>query len=457
MAEYRFLGNAQISLDALRATRREVMLATLPADRALVCIHDVTQLDYTRHRTKADRELIGDHDGLGYEYIPCLAVDELTGEMRGVLHDTLVSAAGPDDQRVVEYDYEPLFAAFTPEERRRLLANHCHQQAAQLRLLATQLRGRPAVQVADREFDDYFLLDQCLETGVDFVIRSKGRRNVQMPETDWIPATARTARQGGLPAPAGWGYVRLDAVVKATPLEPYKTLPLDARGRVCDPAQAQRFAALQIGAFRLRLYRLAKRNHRYFPPPRPVEVNVVVIRETAPPPGVEPLLWILLTSLPVDTPAQRARIGRLYELRWKIEEFFRLLKSGYGIEKRRLQDATKIGKLLVILTLAAVTAAQLRSRLGLPAGGRLPEADYRRLTQAQREPNNRQLPLDLRLFAYLLRLGGWIGRRQDPIGPLVLMRGLLRLGEIFAALDKITPLLQEAREHPEALQVFFCV
>ena len=55
--------------------------------------------------------------------------------------------------------------------------------------------------------------------------------------------------------------------------------------------------------------------------------------ELNPPAGQEPVEWILLTSLPAETFAQARRIIRAYTLRWKIEEFHRILKSGCRVER----------------------------------------------------------------------------------------------------------------------------
>ena len=51
-----------------------------------------------------------------------------------------------------------------------------------------------------------------------------------------------------------------------------------------------------------------------------VEVNVVEAREMAPPPGAEPLHWILLTSLPCQGLGALKRIVARYALRWWIEQ-----------------------------------------------------------------------------------------------------------------------------------------
>ncbi len=52
-----------------------------------------------------------------------------------------------------------------------------------------------------------------------------------------------------------------------------------------------------------------------------------------PAPGEEPVRWILLTNLPVDTLEQAVEKVRWYQLRWRIEMFFDALKNICRIEE----------------------------------------------------------------------------------------------------------------------------
>jgi len=455
MSLYRFVDNDKASLCQLRNIRSEVVLESISAEDELLVVHDVSQLDYSRQNARSDRRLIGDHRGQGYEYFPCVAVESRTGRVVGVIHDTVVNKDGPDDRDVMDYNYEPLFANFSRQEKKRLRENHRHQMAVHVHGLSKRLNGRPVVHVADREFDDIFILDRCVDHQTHFVIRSSASRNVQTPNQDWIPPQALAAKQTGHGVEEGWVCVSLERLIDHVPLQPYKVLPLDSRSRVTDASSATRFASLSIGTCPLRLYRNAKRNKRYFRPPRPVDVSLVIVRELDAPNGEDPLCWVLLTSLPIHTFEQMAHVGRIYELRWKIEDFFRLLKSGYHIESCRMDGADKIARLLVALTLASMVVLNLKAAVNLPASGQLSLADHRRIKNAMLQLNNPDIDLHLRLFALVVKRGGWRARKTDPIGPTVLMRGLLVVLSTFDALAQYSDLLDEARRHPEILENLF--
>jgi hypothetical protein len=454
---YRFVANEKVSIADLRETRAKTVLASVPSDSEVLIVHDMSPLDYSRHNSKEDRRPIGDNRGMGYEYVACLAVDPESSTSLGVIHDTVISAEGPDDKDTMDYDYEPLFEDFSEKETRRLQDNHRHQMAVHVNGLKATLGNRHPIHVADCEFDDIFILDRCIQNDHDFVIRSSGNRNVQIPRYDWLPEKALAGKQSGHPIPEGYVYANLARVVDSVPLQPYKTLPLDSRQRVVDPASAKRYADLSIGAFRVRLYRDAKRNKQPFRPPRPVELNVVVIRETDPPPGEDALLWVLFTSLSVNTFEKMTSAGHIYELRWSVETYFRLLKSGYNIEKSRLDNAEKVARWLVVVSLAALTVLTLKMKLGLPSKGALASEDYQRVKTAMLEPENPDIDINLRLFAFVAKSGGWLGRKRDPIGPTVLMRGMLHF---FAALDTFTrfqALFQQVIDNPDVLRRLFCV
>ena len=85
-----------------------------------------------------------------------------------------------------------------------------------------------------------------------------------------------------------------------------------------------------------------------------MEVNVVEAREMAPPPEVQPLHWILLTSLPCQRLGQLKRIVARYAMRWWIEQYHKALKSGAGVEESQLEKGFRIENLLAVLAVVAV-------------------------------------------------------------------------------------------------------
>lgn len=85
----------------------------------------------------------------------------------------------------------------------------------------------------------------------------------------------------------------------------------------------------------------------------PVNVNVVLVQEVAPAQGETPLRWVLLTNVAVKNLQDAIRIIQWYRVRWQIEIYHKVLKSGCRVEDCRLQS---IEALVLYLTLFGIIA-----------------------------------------------------------------------------------------------------
>jgi hypothetical protein len=85
----------------------------------------------------------------------------------------------------------------------------------------------------------------------------------------------------------------------------------------------------------------------------PVQVWAVYALELKPPKGEEPIEWLLLTSLPVESFAGADTVVQWYRARWEIELFFRVLKQGCQIERLRLETTHRLLNALAIYLIIA--------------------------------------------------------------------------------------------------------
>jgi len=69
--------------------------------------------------------------------------------------------------------------------------------------------------------------------------------------------------------------------------------------------------------------------------------------------GVKSLEWMLLTNLPVKSFADASEKVKWYCLRWRIETYFKVLKSGFKIEECRLGNADKLIKFIAVMSVVA--------------------------------------------------------------------------------------------------------
>jgi hypothetical protein len=80
----------------------------------------------------------------------------------------------------------------------------------------------------------------------------------------------------------------------------------------------------------------------------PVTLWVVHVRESSPPADVKPVEWFLLTTCAITTVEQAHECLRWYCLRWRIEDWHRVLKSGCRIEALAHRNAERLQRAIAI-------------------------------------------------------------------------------------------------------------
>jgi len=160
-------------------------------------------------------------------------------------------------------------------------------------------------------------------------------------------------------------------------------------------------------------------------------INVVEVQEFNPPAGVEPLHWILLTSLPCTSLTEARRIVGRYSARWHIEEYHKALKSGTGVEESPLEKAYGLETLIAVLALAAVRLLNTKRLARVcPQQALEPEQVGVEALKilAARVGKPKEGWTQGSFLTAVARLGGFIGRKSDGIpGWQTIWRGWQRL------------------------------
>ena len=81
---------------------------------------------------------------------------------------------------------------------------------------------------------------------------------------------------------------------------------------------------------------------------QPIEIYALSVVERHPPEGAKALRWVLLTTVPICSRKEALRCLRWYTLRWRIEEWHRVLKSGCHIESHQHRTADKMARAICI-------------------------------------------------------------------------------------------------------------
>ena len=91
-----------------------------------------------------------------------------------------------------------------------------------------------------------------------------------------------------------------------------------------------------------------------------ITLSLVEVWEPDAPEGEKPLRWLLWTTESIKTFADALRIVEIYKLRWRIEDFHKVLKSGCQIEEVRFHTTQRIRKAIALYSPVAVRILALR-------------------------------------------------------------------------------------------------
>ena len=202
------------------------------------------------------------------------------------------------------------------------------------------------------------------------------------------------------------------------------------------PNQPSRIAECQVQFKRVKV-RPPKKRSALQSRLEPVVLWAVLIQEVQSPVGIEPLEWLLLTTLEVTSFEQACQIIEYYTCRWLIERFHFVLKSGCAIEQRQLGH---VDRLMRFLALANVVAWRLlwQTYLGridsdLPCTLVLAEHEWKALYSFIHKTavTPTETPTLGQTTRWIAQLGGFLGRKSDgQPGVIVLWRGWRRLFDI---------------------------
>lgn len=263
---------------------------------------------------------------------------------------------------------------------------------------------QPVLVIQDREGDVFGLLAQTRRPQTFLLLRAAQNRKVQ-----WLtPAGERTT-------------ALLFAAAAASPVVGEVTVHLPRRR---DPEDTAATLELRVTQLEVQVPRHARAGTVRVAQ----TVTVVRARELTPPPGEAAIEWVLVTTLPVETPAQAAEVVGYYACRWRIERLHYVLKSGLQVEAGQYETRATLERALALYYLVAWRLLWL-TYLGRVAPERAAEAV---LTAAElqvlRHATRRSVHTVGEAILALGVLGGYTPyRRALPPGAKVLWRGYQRL------------------------------
>jgi hypothetical protein len=388
----RIFGAPQMSAEKLLAGHVEQTAQRCQAQAAVIVAQDTTDVNYTTHKGASGLGPINSHpDSRGLLLHTALA---LTTE--GVPLGLLSQESWARDPAT--------FGTAAHRRTRPLTEKESQKWLTGLQRVAEALPDGPGVVlVQDREADVFAFLAAPRPAHVELIVRVCQPRRV---EVDAGAASGpRTVLEAARQAPV-LGQLRVQVPRK--------------------PGQPEREAVLELAASAVVVK--APRRRSVDVPAGSLALWVVRATEIAPPPGCQPIEWILLTTLASDSFAAASRCVQHYALRWRVERFHYTLKQGCTVERLQFEEAHTLKNALALYSIVAWRLLWLtytaREQPQAPATELLPPLELRVLAEATQAA----VSTAREAIRALAQLGGFpLNPAAKEPGVKVLWRGLRRL------------------------------
>lgn len=166
-----------------------------------------------------------------------------------------------------------------------------------------------------------------------------------------------------------------------------------------------------------------------------LSLTAIHARENDCPKDRDPIDWKLLTDLPVECLSQAVEKLDWYAMRWKIETFHKILKSGCKAEEAKLRTADRLTNLLALYCILSWRVFWLcmmnRANPDAPADVVFTKTELDLLDHLAGAPPRAATRSISYYLESVARLGGYLARANDsPPGNMVLWRGFSRLTDI---------------------------
>jgi len=412
-AAYRFFKNQNVNHKAILKAHKQKTVQRTKSHKTILAIQDTSYFVYTHHAKTKGLGIISLNKG---KYV------EKNFSSGLVMHACL--GVTTDGLPLGLLDQKLFLRKLLSPEQRRLSKTTPIEEKESYRWLAS-LKNTKAitgdtqvVTVCDREADMYSLFALSHHLQSPFLIRA----NVDRP----INKKSMYIKKD---------IVRLWRFMRDRPES--GTLTVEVPVRKATPKAKERAArrailTVKFGAFVLNPPQNSVKQFTATLPGLPL--HAVYAYEAFPPENEAPIEWMLLTDLHVANFHEACEKVRWYALRWRVEMYFKVLKSGFKVEDCRLATADRLIRYLTIMSVVAwrlfMITLMARTVPDTPCTEFLSDPEWKVLFRRVKKgmPLPQRAPTVGEVVVWIARLGGFLARKSDGMpGTLTLWRGWKRL------------------------------
>lgn len=313
--------DSAVTMDNILQPHRDRTMRRMQGQHTVLCLQDGSDLDYNGLAACTGLGEIGSNQtgakSRGLHLHTTLAISP-SGLPLGVLKAQCLAPEpkAPEDKR-------PAFVIPIEEKKTFVWMEHHRDMVA----VAADMPHTRLIDIGDREADFFEMFDEQRRHGsVELLVRAKHNRNIAEEPFKLWEAVRQTPEQS-----------RVRVQIPRQSARPKKSKQ-HAR-----PYRPGRDADLAVRFMRVQL-----RPAHYHADKAPLDIWVIHAREENPPPNTDAIEWFLLTTIELGSPEDAEQCLRWYCLRWRIEDWHRVLKSGCRIEDIAHETADRVRRAIAI-------------------------------------------------------------------------------------------------------------
>lgn len=323
-AYYRFMdspNDSAVTMENILLPHRERTICRMKAQHTVLCIQDGTDLNYSNLDKCAGLGIIGSN--------------QTSAKSKGLhLHSTLATTSNGLPLGVLRAECDAPESKSKKDKRKYVTIpveekkNYCWiksvMDCADLKRLMPHTR---LVNISDREADFFEMFDhhRVHSPNVELLIRAKYDRQTNEGK-------------------------KLFESVRQSPIQIHKEITIprqSARSKKSKqkarPKQNQRIAEVSI-----RYKKVELKPPQDYKGDHSIPMWIIHVSEDNPPPDVKPVEWFLLTTIDLNTADDALNCIKWYCLRWRIEDWHRVLKSGCKVEKLAHETVERLKRAIAI-------------------------------------------------------------------------------------------------------------
>jgi hypothetical protein len=416
-AAYRFFQNGSVDYRDIVGHHAQVTKRRFDNENVILAIQDTTYFNYSDHPKTKGLGILSRFTGKYRKdiitsglYMHTTMAINTNGLPLGLL-DQKITARAVLPKEKIDIKRRSHNIALPIEEKESIRWLDAMRISASL----FEDQDKIVVTVADREADIYDLFLLAEEIGTHYLIRASHNRKVNK-------SAVHSENSGEM----SWDFMGKQKVEGEIQVNvPAKT------------DQPKRVASCHVKIGKIKLL-----PPRSFKGTKAINEELtmfsVQVEEINPPKGVSKIDWILHTNVPVHNYKDAMEKVKWYCLRWRIEIFFKVIKSGFNVERCRLETADRLIRYLAVISIVAwrvfwLTLVSRTDTSGLSS--EFLSEDEWKILFVKFNPTRKipKRPPSLRkVTMWIAQLGGFLARKGDGSpGITHIWKGLKKMADMM--------------------------